>query len=300
MKQYLDLCNRILTEGHDVHNERTGKFCRTVINATLTYDVGAGEFPLITTRKAYWKSAIAELLGYLRGYDNAADFRALGTKTWDNNANENAAWLANPHRFGVDDMGNCYGAVARGWPTTERDTPYIDTLAKVIEHLAKGIDDRGEIVTFWNPGEFYRGCLRPCMHTHQFSLLDGKLYLTSFQRSCDVPLGLVANMVQCYTLLKVVAELIGAQPMTAVHHIVNAHMYSDQIELMKEQVPRKPFASPKLNFTAPAKYCEVFEAGETPKLWETPVMQRLESITLDNFSVSDYKYHPAIKYPFSV
>lgn len=63
------------------------------------------QFPLITTRKSYWKAAIAEFLGYIRGYDNAADFRALGTKTWDANANENAAWLANPHRRGVDDMG---------------------------------------------------------------------------------------------------------------------------------------------------------------------------------------------------
>ena len=103
MKQYLDLCRRIVNEGEWVANERTGKRCLTVINADLEYDVANNQFPLITTRKSYWKAAIAEFLGYIRGYNNAADFRALGTKTWDANANENAAWLANPHRRGVDD-----------------------------------------------------------------------------------------------------------------------------------------------------------------------------------------------------
>ena len=101
MKQYLDLCRRIVNEGEWVANERTGKRCLTVINADLEYDVANNQFPLITTRKSYWKAAIAEFLGYIRGYDNAADFRKLGTKTWDANANENAAWLANPHRKGT-------------------------------------------------------------------------------------------------------------------------------------------------------------------------------------------------------
>ena len=115
MKQYLDLCRRIVNEGEWVANERTGKRCLTVINADLEYDVANNQFPLITTRKSYWKAAIAEFLGYIRGYNNAADFRALGTKTWDANANENAAWLANPHRRGVDDMGRVYGVQGRAW-----------------------------------------------------------------------------------------------------------------------------------------------------------------------------------------
>ncbi|HBF47568.1 MAG TPA: thymidylate synthase, partial [Shewanella frigidimarina] len=83
MKQYLDLCKRIVDEGEWVNNARTNKKCLTVINADLVYDVGNNQFPLVTTRKSFWKSAIAEILGYLRGYQNAADFRALGTKTWD-------------------------------------------------------------------------------------------------------------------------------------------------------------------------------------------------------------------------
>ncbi len=75
MQQYLDLCRRIIDSGEWVENERTGKRCLTVINADLEYQVGANTFPLITTRKSYWKSAIAEFLGYIRGYDNAAGCR---------------------------------------------------------------------------------------------------------------------------------------------------------------------------------------------------------------------------------
>ncbi len=112
MKQYLDLCQRIINDGVWVENKRTGKRCLTVINADLTYDVENNQFPIITTRKSFWKAAIAELLGYIRGYDNAADFRALGTKSWDANANENAAWLNNPARKGHDDMGRVYGLFA--------------------------------------------------------------------------------------------------------------------------------------------------------------------------------------------
>jgi thymidylate synthase len=97
VKQYLDLCQRIVDDGTWIENERTGKRCLTVINADLEYDVGNNQFPLVTTRKSFWKSAVAELLGYIRGYDNAEDFRKLGTKTWDANSNLNEAWLNNPY-----------------------------------------------------------------------------------------------------------------------------------------------------------------------------------------------------------
>ena len=78
MDQYLRLCQRIIDKGQWVENERTGKRCLTIINADLTYDVGAKHFPLVTTRKSFYKAAIAEMIGYLRGYDSAADFRAIG------------------------------------------------------------------------------------------------------------------------------------------------------------------------------------------------------------------------------
>ncbi|KPA53019.1 thymidylate synthase [Photobacterium lucens] len=283
MKQYLALCQRIVDEGVWIENERTGKRCLTVINADLTYDVANNQFPLITTRKSFWKAAIAELLGYLRGYDNAAQFRAIGCNTWNANANDNQAWLNNPHRKGEDDMGRVYGVQGRRWQKPD-GTP-IDQLKKIVDDLTKGIDDRGEILTFYNPGEFDMGCLRPCMHTHTFSLLGDTLYLTSYQRSCDVPLGLNFNQVQVFTLLALMAQITGHKAGQAYHKIINAHIYEDQLELMRDvQLKREPFASPQLKINPKIKSLEDLET------W----------VTLDDFEVIGYEHHDAIQYPFSV
>ena len=283
MKQYLDLCQRIVDEGVWVENERTGKRCLTVINADLEYNVGANEFPLVTTRKSYWKAAIAELLGYLRGYDNAAQFRAIGCNTWNANANENAAWLANPHRKGEDDMGRVYGVQGRHWRNSEGQE--FDQLRKIYDDLRNGIDDRGEILTFYNPGEFDMGCLRPCMHTHTFSLVGDTLYLTSSQRSCDVPLGQNFNQIQVFTLLALMAQITGYKAGKAYHKIVNAHIYEDQLQLMRDvQLKREPYPSPKLHINPDIKSLEDIET------W----------VTLDDFEVEGYQYHEHIAYPFSV
>jgi thymidylate synthase len=283
MKQYLDLCQRIIDEGHWIENKRTGKRCLTVINADLTYNVADNEFPLVTTRKSYWKSAIAELIGYLRGYSSAADFRQLGTKTWDENANNNQAWLNNPYRKGDDDMGRVYGVQGRSWQKPDGGT--IDQLKKIVDNLSSGIDDRGEILTFYNPGEFHMGCLRPCMHTHTFSLLGDTLYLTSYQRSCDVPLGQNFNQVQVFTFLKLMAQITGNKPGLAYHKIVNAHIYEDQLELMRDvQLKREPFPSPQLHINPDIKSLEDIES------W----------VTLEDFEVTGYQCHEPIAYPFSV
>lgn len=283
MKQYLDLCQRIVDEGVWVNNERTGKKCLTVINADLTYDVAKGEFPLVTTRKSFYKSAIAEMIGYIRGYDNAADFRKIGTSTWDANANQNQAWLDNPHRKGEDDCGLIYGSIGRNFP--KPDGGSIDLLAKIIHDLKNGIDDRGEIFTFYHPGAFHMGCLRPCMYSHHFSLLDDTLYLNSTQRSCDVPLGLNFNMVQVYFLLAIVAQITGKKAGKAYHKIVNAHIYEDQLALMRDvQLKREPLGIPKLIINPDIKSLKDLET------W----------VTMDDFNIEGYEHHPAIKYPFSV
>lgn len=281
MKQYLDLANRILFEGEWVENERTGVPCLTVINADFEYDVGAGEFPILTTRKVNIRSAIAELLGYLRGYDNADQFASIGCNTWHANANDNEAWLSNPNRKGKGDMGRVYGVQGRSWKTP---TGILDQLMKVHHNLLKGKDDRGEIITFWNPGEFDLGCLRPCMFMHHFSLLDGTLYLNSYQRSCDVPLGLVFNQIQCYVFLLIMARITGHNPGKVFHKIVNAHIYENQIPTMIEQMKREPFDSPTLIMNPNIKTIEDILT------WVTP----------DDFVMVNYKHHEPIKHPFTV
>lgn len=304
--QYIELGKKILSEGEVVFNERTGKNCLVLIDADLTYNVGEGEFPLLTSRDSNWEGAIAELLGYLKGFDDAADFEKLGTKTWKANARA-TSWLsskfrkiayhlANPliPKDGDDTIpdtfiGRCYGKQLRNWLIHNRfvqdKITAIDQLKKVYENLKNGIDDRGEILMMWNPGENHLGCLRPCLYAYQFSLVNGTLYLHATQRSCDVPLGLNFNMVQVYTFLAVMARITGNRPGKAFHKLVNAHVYEDQLELFKEHMSRSEhWITPRLILP------ENLHTLEDVDTWLSP----------SDFSVEDYYPQGPIKYPFSV
>lgn len=283
MKQYLELCKRVIDEGVWVENKRTGKRCLTLINADLEYDLSLGILPILTTKKLFWKAAIAEILGYLRGYTSAKDFRQIGCNTWNANANENKNWLANPFRTGTDDMGRCYGAQGRDWKNPEGKS--IDQLLNVYNDLRLGIDNRSEIITFWNPGELDRACLNSCMHTHTFSILNDKLYLTSYQRSDDLPLGHGFNQVQVGWLLLIMAQITGLKPAKAFHKIVNVHIYEDQLEKLENiQLKRVPLPQPKLIINPKIKTLNDLET------W----------VTVDDFSLENYQHHPAINYAFSV
>jgi thymidylate synthase len=283
-EQYLALCRRILNEGVWVKNQRTGKRCLTVINADFEYDAANNKFPLLTTRKAFWRQAIGEMLGYLRGYDNAQQFASIGCNTWFSNANETADWLKSPFRKGKDDIGRAYGVQLRGWRNPEGEP--VDQFEKVLTVLSKGNDNRRLIMTFHNPGELDRAALDACMHTHHFSVLDQTLFLTSYQRSVDVPLGLAFNMPQTVFLLRVVAQITGLIPGKVFHKLVNCHIYEDQIDLMRVQIERSPYPEPTFHISEKIKGLSDLESWVDPR----------EST---HFWIEGYEHHPHIDYPFS-
>lgn len=289
-EQYLAHLKNIHENGFDQHNERTGKFTRALVSLDMTYDATTNKAPIVTTRQIKNPhAAIAEFIGYLRGYTNAEQFVQLGAKTWLNNANGTPAWLANPHREGENDCGLIYGAVARHWPIqpsahTPIDAGGINLIRKVYENLKKGVDDRGEIITFWNPGMFHLGCLRPCMYEHQFSLLGDDLYLNSTQRSNDWPIGCTANMVQVWIFLRLMAQITGKNPKYAYHRSVNCHIYDNQLEFVPEQLSRTPFEEPTIDINPDIKTLEDLET------W----------VTMKDFVINYPDYHAPIPYPFAV
>ena len=287
--QYLNGLRRIYESGKDLVNSRTGEVCRTVINIDMAYDATTNKAPILTTRKIINPYLpIAELLGYIKGVTSAAQMRELGTKSWDANANENDAWLNNPNRLGEDHIGLIYGGVAKNWPTIKglgsNPAATIDLFSKVYNNLRKGIDDRGEIITFWNPGMFHLGCLRPCMYEHQFSLLGDDLYLNSTQRSNDWPLGCTANMVQVWLFLRLMAQITDKNPVQAFHRSVNSHIYGSQLEFVPTQLEREPLTEPTIDINPDIRTLEDLET------W----------VTVDDFKITYPEFHPAIKYPFTV
>lgn len=279
---YDQLLEHVVREALPVHNQTNNVMTYVVPNvvAILKPDI----FPICTTRKSYWKSAIREFVCYLRGYDRLEQFQAMGVKTWDNNG-LNPNWLDSPYCSEEGDLGRIYGVQMRNWQNTENIN--YDQLTKVIHNLKRGIDDRGEIITMWNPGEHHMGCLRPCMYSHTFSLVNGTLHLASVQRSADVPLGSNYNLVQAWFFLWWVSTVTGHKQGDVTLLMNNAHIYDNQLELAKEQIERVPYVSP--NFIT---------SGLHPIAWQHLVLDTHDDPT-EHMLLDGYEYHPPIDYPFT-
>lgn len=280
-QQYLAILKDCYENGTDIVNERTGSVCRTILNQRIQFD--GNQFPLLTTRKMYWKQAIGEMICYIRGYTKLSDFHSLGVHTWDKNAE---GWLLPyPNEItGVYDgkyypsTGIIYGASAA----------HVGVDFNTIrENIILKPNDRGHIWNFWNPEYFDKGCLRPCMYNHQFSVLDDTLHLTSTQRSADLPLGFSWNIVQCWFLLNITAKLTNLKVGTVTLNVTNAHIYENQLPFVPEQLNRTPYNPPKLIIK------DKFD-------WNI----LMDGLNKDNFEeyfeLQNYNYHPAIKYLFTV
>lgn len=271
-QQYLEIGTNLLEDGVWVFNERTKAHCLTGLNYSIS--LNSSEFPLITTRKAYWKQAICEMLCYMRAYSDLSDFHKLGVNTWDANVNN---WNS-PNKQHSNDAGIIYGKSSEKVGIIYPD---------ILNQIKQTPHDRGIIWNFWNPEYFEYGCLRPCMYSHQFNVLEGTLYLSSTQRSCDVPLGLTFNMIQVWFLNMVTARLLGLNQGYSLLNIVNAHVYKPQYDLFKEQLQREPYAPPKFIIKKDFTLEDI-----------------MKNITKDNFDeyfgIEDYQHHPAIKFPFTV
>lgn len=284
MKQYLDLVHKVMTEGV-VKKNRTGIDTVGILGAMMQFDMADG-FPIVTTKKTSFRVAIAEMLGFLRGYTSAADFRKLGCKVWDKNANENEAWLGSRYRTGTDDLGRIYGAQARGWwgpnPTPGHDI--FDQLRMVYDDLRKGIDNRREIVTHWNPAEMDRMSLPPCHLLYQFGIQEGRLCLSMYQRSCDLALGVPFNIVGYAWLLHVMARITGLEPGVFTHFLHDVHIYDDHLDGMSEQCRRRFHPLPRFHMTAGICNLEDLET------WVTPA----------DFVLDGYIHDDPIKYDMAV
>lgn len=296
-QQYLDILRDIVDNGTWVYNERTKTRCKTIIDRLITIDPSQG-IPVLTTKRTFFRAAIGEMLGYLRGYENIEQFHKLGVKTWDANAN-NPVWLENEHRRGEGDLGKIYGAVGNRLPKytyTEagklaiKPNESIHWLKYIIEKLSKGEDDRGLIWNFWNPSTFELGCLRPCMYEHQFSILDDKLYVSSRARSQDLPLGSPFNLIQVYFLLWVMSKLTDLEMGGATLHAINIHVYENQMDGVLTQLDRIPFNPPKLVCNKEITLENVLGLCENDE----------DNLHPNDFSLECYQHHPAVVFPFTV
>lgn len=293
MKNYHDILQKTLDNGIDILNTRTKQVCKTLIGCQLEYDISE-KFPCLTTRKMFFNGQKGEVLSFFRGYDNAADFRALGCNLWNQNANETQSWLDNPARKGEDDCGRIYGVQWTRWSDKRvvkaKDIDSMKTKGyKLISYLYKEYaqtmvadalmereinqvenalrtiltnpSDRRIIVSGWNPAEMDLMCLPACHIDYRFIPIEEtkELSVVMTIRSMDLFLGTPTNIVTTSLFLAIMARLSGYTPAKVIIQGTNAHLYDNSIEQTKELLTREHLSLPTLKLSDNIKAVSVEE-----------------------------------------
>ena len=230
MKQYLDLLDRILTEGVK-KEDRTGTGTISVFGNQMRFNLEEG-FPLLTTKKLHLKSIIYELLWFLRGDTNIKYLKDHGVSIWDEWADENG------------ELGPVYGHQWRSWPDENGGT--IDQIQNVVNQIKNNPDSRRMIVSAWNVAEVERMALPPCHTMFQFYVANGRLSLQLYQRSADTFLGVPFNIASYALLLQMMAQLTGLKAGDFIHTTGDTHLYLNHIEQAKLQLTRAPRPLPRM------------------------------------------------------
>ena len=230
MKQYLDLLDRILTEGV-TKEDRTGTGTISVFGNQMRFNLEDG-FPLLTTKKLHLKSIIYELLWFLRGDTNIKYLKDHGVSIWDEWADENG------------ELGPVYGHQWRSWPDENGGT--IDQIQNVVNQIKNNPDSRRMIVSAWNVAEVERMALPPCHTMFQFYVANGRLSLQLYQRSADTFLGVPFNIASYALLLQMMAQVTGLKAGDFIHTTGDTHLYLNHLEQAKLQLTRTPRPLPRM------------------------------------------------------
>lgn len=323
MRQYLDLVRTIIDSGSWQEN-RTGIRTISIPGAMMRFDLKEG-FPAVTTKRLAFKSVVGELVGFLRASRSAADFRALGCKVWDQNANENAEWLANPYRTGEDDLGPVYGAQWREWPaykllpasaTTQladalrrgytvvsqfRENGLdkvllykaIDQLRECLDTIMRNPSSRRILFHGWNCAVLDEIALPACHLLYQFlpNAATREISLCLYIRSNDIGLGAPFNIAEGAALLHLVGRLTGYTPRWFSYFIGDAHIYENHLDMLKEQLTREPLPLPRLAIN------ERVPDFNTTKVYAPEWLEKIEP---SDFELLDYRHHAPLTAPMAV
>jgi len=277
MKQYLDLLQHILDHG-TVRGDRTGTGTKSIFGAQLRFDLSKG-FPLVTTRKVFFKGVIHELLWFLAGDTNIKYLTENKVHIWD-------AWADE-----TGNLGPIYGAQWRAWeaPNGRR----VDQISQVVEQLRANPTSRRHIVTAWNPAVLPdesvspqdnvrqgRAALASCHALFQFYTAQGKLSCLLYQRSSDCAVGQVFNIAQYALLTHMIAQQCNLAPGDFIWTGGDCHIYLNQFDGVNEQLSRKPKALPELAIRR-----------KPPSIFD---------YRFEDFEILNYDPYPPIKFPVAV
>jgi thymidylate synthase len=277
LQQYLDLLENILEKG-EVKEDRTGTGTRSFFGHQMRFDLSQG-FPILTTKKIFFKGVVHELLWFLDGSTNNNDLKNQGVHIWDEWETE------------IGDLGPIYGYQWRSWPTNTGEQ--IDQIDKVIDQINHNPDSRRIIVSAWNVADLpdetispqqnvanKKMALAPCHALFQFFVSGGKLSCQLYQRSCDTFLGLGFNIASYSLLTSIIAQQCDLEVGEFIWTGGDVHLYLNHFQQAQEQLLREPYPLPKLKIKT--KPNSIFD------------------YSYEDFELINYQYHPHIPAPISI
>jgi len=270
--EYLDLLQEVLDSGIKNVDRGTGAVSYSLFGRQIRFDLSQG-FPLLTTKKVYWKGVLHELYWFMKGDSNIKYLVDNNVHIWDDypykiynekrkgdkklkelTKEEFIEKIATDAKFAKrwGELRHIYGESWRRWPTKTKRT--IDQLGWVVQELNDDPDARNAIVNSWDPEYLYTMALKKdanrfpiCHNMYQVSIKDDKLYLQLYQRSADLFLGVPFNIASYALLTIILAKILGVKPGEFVHTFGDAHIYENHIEQVKEQLKRKPKPLPAVS-----------------------------------------------------
>ncbi|MGL5042502.1 MAG: thymidylate synthase [Culicoidibacterales bacterium] len=265
MKQYLALCETILTQGQ-FKADRTGTGTYSMFGHQSRYDLTAG-FPMVTTKKAHLKSIIHELLWFISGDTNIAYLQDNGVRIWNE-------W-ASPE----GELGPVYGHQWRKWQGS--DGQKHDQLAQLVEDLCTNPYSRRHIISAWNVGDLDKMALPPCHAFMQFYVdASGRLSCQLYQRSADVFLGVPFNIASYALFTMMLAQVCNLKVGEFIHTLGDAHIYTNHKAQVELQLTREPYKMPTMKIN--------------------PEITSIFDFTFADFELLNYQSHPHIAGKVSV
>jgi len=248
--QYLDIMRDILTNGKD-HENRTGIKTKRLICETMKFDLSE-EFPLLTTKKVYWKGVVHELLWFLSGTTDSTYLKENNVKIWEGNSKEYCKQL------GLDEDNGYVGKIY-GYQWRNFNGQNCDQIKNAIEQIKHNPESRRIIVSAWNPLQMNEMCLPPCHVMFQFTVDEDRLHCTLYQRSCDFFLGIPFNIASYALLTCMVAQVCGLKPGVFNHVMNDVHLYDNHIEQANKQLTREPYKFPTIKLNKDVKDIDSFQ-----------------------------------------
>lgn len=284
-QQYLDLIKEILENGVRKSN-RTGIDTLSLFGRTMRFSLRNGKFPLLTTKKVFWKGVAEELLWFISGSTNSNILANKGVNIWKGNTSREFLDNLGLTNYEKGDCGPVYGFQWRhfGAEYTDMHGNYegkgIDQLKQIIETIKTDPNSRRLVMTAWDPVSIGQMVLPPCHSMCQFYVENGELSCQLYQRSCDIGLGVPFNIASYSLLTVLIAHCTGLKPGDFIHVLGDTHVYVNHIDALKQQIERNPRIFPTLKITTDNT--------------------NIDNFTMNDFQLSGYNPYPNIKMDMAV